>query len=463
MEKEQSDGALQKCPVENLRHDHFRQSAMDKYELSSRLTKDVPIKIRKKLSTQDTIPHRQAAVGTTSKTTFSGSVSRCYPARKRSLLKRFKECSFSPCSEEYNSVLQHFTETAEQQEKAIVAEPRRTRNRKISLHEPRRGSKYKTSSNFETELPRSFKTRPRCNTLPSRISVVRTPDFGKTEETGEDNYDTPFRSNVKLAWQIDHDDFGKKEKGIHKSETPPRLYFSNTHKEMGKKVSETSPPCELFSHKDKSRKERQRKKAEVNLPKIEEKLFIDDSQLQAGGAKLVSDEARRKIYTAAQTNVGHELRDFSKKDLSQDGTDRLKRERSCCTGPHSTDKKDTTHLKQKIFHSISSPAGTNYPKASELTSAPLFDLRNDNFQFETFQEKSPMIRRTDQFSITRANIRRVGKATLAATRLLKIHYRENGGSKKDVTITEDHKKLDKLFEEMKDCRYLRQNSSEMRT
>ena len=463
MEKEQSDGALQKCPVENLRHDHFRQSAMDKYELSSRLTKDVPIKIRKKLSTQDTIPHRQAAVGTTSKTTFSGSVSRCYPARKRSLLKRFKECSFSPCSEEYNSVLQHFTETAEQQEKAIVAEPRRTRNRKISLHEPRRGSKYKTSSNFETELPRSFKTRPRCNTLPSRISVVRTPDFGKTEETGEDNYDTPFRSNVKLAWQIDYDDFGKKGKGMHKSETPPRLYFSNTHKEMGKKVSETSPPCELFSHKDKSRKERQRKKAEVNLPKIEEKLFIDDSQLQAGGAKLVSDEARRKIYTAAQTNVGHELRDFSKKDLSQDGTDRLKRERSCCTGPHSTDKKDTTHLKQKIFHSISSPAGTNYPKASELTSAPLFDLRNDNFQFETFQEKSPMIRRTDQFSITRANIRRVGKATLAATRLLKIHYRENGGSKKDVTITEDHKKLDKLFEEMKDCRYLRQNSSEMRT
>ena len=463
MEKEQSDGALQKCPVENLRHDHFRQSAMDKYELSSRLTKDVPIKIRKKLSTQDTIPHRQAAVGTTSKTTFSGSVSRCYPARKRSLLKRFKECSFSPCSEEYNSVLQHFTETAEQQEKAIVAEPRRTRNRKISLHEPRRGSKYKTSSNFETELPRSFKTRPRCNTLPSRISVVRTPDFGKTEETGEDNYDTPFRSNVKLAWQIDYDDFGKKGKGMHKSETPPRLYFSNTHKEMGKKVSETSPPCELFSHKDKSRKERQRKKAEVNLPKIEEKLFIDDSQLQAGGAKLVSDEARRKIYTAAQTNVGHDLRDFIKKDLSQDGTDRLKRERSCSTGTHSTDKKDTTHLKQKIFHSISSPAGTNYPKASELTSAPLFDLRNDNFQFETFKEKSSMIRRTDQFSITRANIRRVGKATLAATRLLKIHYRENGGSKKDVTITEDHKKLDKLFEEMKDCRYLRQNSSEMRT
>ena len=461
MENEQSDGALQKCPVENLRHDHFRQSAMDKYELSSRLTKDVPVKIRRKHSTQDTIPHRQAAVGT-SKTTFSGSVSRCYPARKRSLLKRFKECSFSPCSEEYNSVLQHFTETAEQQEKAIVAEPRRTRNRKISLHEPRRGPKYKTSSNFETELPRSLNTRPRCNTLPSRISVVRTPDFGKTEETGEDNFDTPFRSNVKLAWKIDYDDFGKKEKGMHKSETPPRLYFSKTHKETGKKVSETSPPCESLSHKDKNRKERQRKKAEMNLPKIEEKLFIDDSQLKASAAKLVSDEARRKIYTADQTNVGHDLRDFSKKDLSQDWN-WLKRERSCSTGLHSTDKKDTTHLKQKIFHSISSPAGTNHPKASELTSAPLFDLRNDNFQFETFNEKSPMIRRTDQFSINRANIRRVGKATLAATRLLKIHYRENGGSKKDVTITEDHKKLEILFEEMKDCRYLRQNSSEMRT
>lgn len=461
MEKEQSDGALQKCPVENLRHDHFRLSAMDKYELSSRLTKDVPVKIRRKHSTQDTIPHRQAAVGT-SKTTFSGSVSRCYPARKRSLLKRFKDCSFSPCSEEYNSVLQHFTETAKQQEKAIVAEPRRTRNRKISLHEPRRGSKYQTSSNFETELPRSFNTRPRCNTLPSRISVVRTPDFGKTEETGEDNFHTPFRSNVKQAWKIYYDDFGKKEKGMHKSETPPRLHFSNTHKEKGKKVSETSPPCELLSHKDKSRKERQRKKAEMNLPKIEEKLFIDDSLLKAGAPKLVSDETRRKIYTAAQTNVGHDLRDFSKKDLSQDGN-WLKRERSCSTGPHSTDKKDTTHLKQKIFHSMSSPAGTNHPEASELTSAPLFDLRNDNFQFKTFKEKSSMIRRTDQFSITRANIRRVGKATLAATRLLKIHYRENGGSKKDITITEDHKKLDKLFEEMKDCRYLRQNSSEMRT
>lgn len=461
MENEQSDGALQKCPVENLRHDHFRLSAMDKYELSSRLTKDVPVKIRRKHSTQDTIPHRQAAVGT-SKTTFSGSVSRCYPARKRSLLKRFKDCSFSPCSEEYNSVLQHFTETAKQQEKAIVAEPRRTRNRKISLHEPRRGSKYQTSSNFETELPRSFNTRPRCNTLPSRISVVRTPDFGKTEETGEDNFHTPFRSNVKQAWKIDYDDFGKKEKGMRKSETPPRLHFSNTHKEKGKKVSETSPPCELLSHKDKSRKERQRKKAEMNLPKIEEKLFIDDSQLKAGAPKLVSDETRRKIYTAAQTNVGHDLRDFSKKDLSQDGN-WLKRERSCSTGPHSTDKKDTTHLKQKIFHSMSSPAGTNHPEASELTSAPLFDLRNDNFQFKTFKEKSSMIRRTDQFSITRANIRRVGKATLAATRLLKIHYRENGGSKKDITITEDHKKLDKLFEEMKDCRYLRQNSSEMRT
>lgn len=460
MENEQSDGALRKCPVENRRHDHFGKSAMDKYELSSSLSKDVPVTVRKKHSTLDTIPHRQGPVGT-SKTTFSGSVNRCYPARKLSLLKRFKECSFSPCSEEYNSVLQYFTETAEQQKKAIVAEPRRTRNRKISVHERRRGSKYKTSSNFETELPRSFNTRPRCNTLPSRISVVRTPDFGKTEETGEDDFDTPFRSNVKLAWQIDYNDFGKKEKRMHKSETPPRLPLSNTHKEKGKKVSETSPPCELLSHKDKSRKERQRKKAEMNLPKIKEKLFIDDSLLKGGAAKLVSNEARRKIYTADQTDVGHDLRDFSKKDLSQDGN-WLKIERSCSTGPHSTDKKDTTHLKQKNFHSMSSPAGTNHPKASELTS-PLFDLRNGNFQFETFNEKSPMIRRTDQFSITRANIRRVGKATLAATRLLKIHYRENEGSKNDVTITEDHKKLDKLFEEMKDCRYLRQNGSEMRT
>lgn len=67
-------------------------------------------------------------------------------------------------------------------------------------------------------------------------------------------------------------------------------------------------------------------------------------------------------------------------------------------------------------------------------------------------------RKTSQLAITRANYKRVGNATLSASRLLKIHYRENGN--KNIITAEEEKELDELFEEMKDCRYLRTSGSE---
>lgn len=52
------------------------------------------------------------------------------------------------------------------------------------------------------------------------------------------------------------------------------------------------------------------------------------------------------------------------------------------------------------------------------------------------------------------NISWVGKVVLVVLRFLKIYYWENGVKK---VIGKDDKEFDKLFEEMKDCCYLRKS------
>lgn len=51
------------------------------------------------------------------------------------------------------------------------------------------------------------------------------------------------------------------------------------------------------------------------------------------------------------------------------------------------------------------------------------------------------------------NYKCVGNVILSVLRFFKIYYWENGN--KNIIIVEEEKEFDELFEEMKDCWYLR--------
>lgn len=464
MENEGSKSATQNYQAEHNNHEETIKSSRKKYESNSTLlTRAMTKKRNKQRSSQDMA---QKAKNISNSSSFLGAVSLCYPERK-SLLKRFKDCSLSPCSDEYKFVMQGFKEVDEQPTKSTIAAPKQSKKRTTSFSNFARGTQN-SSSKITTEFERDFlpfRPRPRGNTVPSRLSEVRPPletQLGGKDKAVDKMLDVAFSSKVKLAWQDTNSDLNfpkKKEKRRHVSLCcpPQRENFVIKREENKKKLSETSPQRELKGNW----KEMRRKKAEIELPMIKERAFIDGLQIERSDANI-SDGEKGKISAAEQMDAGHSALDGSTKDLPR-GENWLgphpQSHRSDSSG-HFTESKDTATTKQKLSHSLSSPATGHY-KSPEISLSPVFNLRDTDAKFETFSDKST-IRRTDQFSITRASLGRVGTATLAATRLLKIHYRENG-VKDAPTITQKEKELDKLFEEMEHCRYLRKKSSEMRT
>lgn len=393
---------------------------------------------------------------------FLGAVDRSYHGRKQSLLKRLSECSLSPCSEEYKFVMQGFKETErEPNSTVLVATPKRTRNRKISVNNFSQGSKYsavKLSSELESAV--TFRPRPRGNTLPARISDIRISDetqpSGKTKAAGQKHV-----FHVKLAWQNVNEDLNlpvEKERRRHVSlsDLPQKQLSGDKHEDkLERKPSETfrSDREVLSGRGDKSgRKIPQRKTGEVDLPKIAERAFIDHDLLQMKPKEtVIAYENRETSFTAEQMD-DEKLSVEGEKFLATHG--HLQRERSY-SGAHLTDQgKDTTRVKGKLSYTSSWELR---PTIENSLTRRNIDAESKNFESHLVQP--PSRRRTSQFAITRANIRRVGKAALVATRLLKIHYRENGA--KEV-ITKEEKELDELFEEMKDCRYLRKSTSEMK-
>lgn len=421
-------------------------------------TRDMTAKRSKKHIVQDTAPQ---TTFTENSSAFLGAVNRHYPRRKQSLLKRLSECSLSPCSEEYTFVMQGFKGTESESKSTVhVSTPRRARNRKISFNNLDQGSKYsatRPTSGLKSAL--TFQPRLRGNTLPSRISDVRIP-----AEPGAGNTNlTPAAHkhvlDVKVAWQGVNDDLNssvKRERKRHVSlsDLPQKQLSSNKHEEKSeRKLSETFRNEFLSGRGDKSGRKiiPQRKKADTDLPKIEEKGFIDNSQIKPKETEICY-ENQGKSLTADQT-------DDEKSSINSENflASYPLRVRSYSSG-NLPESNDTTRVKGKLSHSISwEPVFCDRP-TTEL-SLNRGNIGAESKNFETHLAQPPSRRRTSQFAITRANIRRVGKAALVATRLLKIHYRENGGKK---VISEEEKELDKLFEEMKDCRYLRKSTSEMK-
>lgn len=118
-------------------------------------------------------------------------------------------------------------------------------------------------------------------------------------------------------------------------------------------------------------------------------------------------------------------------------------------------------LEQNKRYLIRFSSPTDHFKIPEKSFASL-NMRSSVAELEKLTDKALAISQRRQFSITRANLRRVGNATLVATRLLKIHDRENGMKDTAVNSSQEGKKLDEIFEEIKHCRYLRQSSTDMR-
>ena len=343
-----------------------------------------------------------------------------------------------------------------------VSAPRRTRNSKISFNDYGHGSKYSTAKlTSELESTLSFNPRPRGNTLPARISEVRIP-----AETQPGAKTSPAAHkhvlDVKLAWQGANDDnlnsSVKRERKSHVSLSalPQRQLSSNKHDEkLEKKLSETSVRNEFLSsgRGDKSgRKIPQRKKADADLPKIEENVFIDHLQIKPKETEICY-ENRGKSLTAEQTDA--EKGSIKGENFLASFPLRVR----SYSSEHLSESSGSPRVKGKLSHSISwEPVFYDRPTTELSWNRDNIDTESKSFETQSAQPSSR--RRTAQFAITRANIRRVGKAAVVATRLLKIHYRENGGKK---VISEEEKELDKLFEEMKDCRYLRHSTSEMKT
>lgn len=463
MEKERSKSASQKYTgTERVQaHEPNSKPSSNKYKFNSRLLlkQEMTSTPAKKSFSRDAAPQ---AKNISNGSAFLGAVSpRYYPGRK-SILKSFKDCSLSSCSEEYTFVMQGLKEVGEEPLKSIVASPRRLKNRKTSLNEFARGTKhYSTTSRLENDKVFQFRQRPRGNTLPERVSEVRIPCEkelgGKTKENTKTREldGVAFGPKVKLALQeINEDPFSisatKESRRPHVSLCYPKQRQEG-HESKNSEASPQPGGGNVLSSKEIRRV---RRKAEIELPKIKDKGFIDDLQKERNNSKIL-DRTQGKISVADQMKS-------SIKDLAQGENwlalySQRQRSYSC---EHFTGSRDTTKLKPSLAYSLSLPE-TDHFNVSEKTLAPL-NLRNNDCELKALSDKATISRRTSQFSITRANLRRVGQATLVATRLLKMHYRENG-MKNYVNITQEEKELEELFEEMKDCRYLRQSSYEMRT
>ena len=386
-----------------------------------------------------------------------GAVARSYQGKKQSLLKRLSECSLSPCSEEYKFVMQGFKETEREPDSTVyVATSKRTRIRKISFNNFCQGSKY-SSVRLPSELGSAltFRPRPRGNSMPAGIS--ETEASGKTKAAVQKH--VPCSVHVKEAWQNLKEDINlpvKNERRRHASlsDLPQKQLSEDRHeKKSERKSSETfrsdREPA-LTGRTDRfGLKTPQRKKAEIELPKIAERVFIehDHSQIKLKETEISYDN-RRKCFTAEQKHDEKKLMESEKFLVT-----RPERERSY-SGGNLTEGKDTTSVKEKLTHTSSWEPP---PKTENSFSRCSIDVESKNFESHLIQ--APSRRRTSQFALTRANISRVGKAALVASRLLKIHYRENGAKK---VITKEEKELEKLFQEMEDCRYLRKSTSEMK-
>lgn len=409
-----------------------------------------------------------AITDNSSKSRFLGAIDRSYQGKKQPLLKRLSECSLSPCSEEYKFVMQGFKETEREPNSTVyIATSKRTRIRKISFNNFSQESKY-SSVRLPSELGSAltFCTRPRGSPMSAGISETKSHNMalGETEQSMETKAAVqkhlPCSVHVKVAWQSLNEDLNlpvKNERRRHASlsDLPRKQLSEDRHeKKSERKSSETfrsdlepvlSGRADRFGLKTP-----QRKKAEIELPKIAERAFIDHDRLQIKLKKTeISYDNGRKCFTAEQMHDEKKLMESQKFLVA-----RPQRERRY-SGGNLTEGKHTTSVKGKLTYTSSwEPRPTTENSFSRCS----IDVESKNF--ESHLIRAPSRQRTSQFAVTRANISRVGKAALVASRLLKIHYRENGVKK---VIGKDEKELDKLFEEMKDCRCLRKStSSEMK-
>lgn len=384
-----------------------------------------------------------------SRSGYLGDVDRSHHGKKQSLLKRLSDCSLSPCSEEYKFVMRGFKETERESNSTVhVATTKRTRNRKISSNNFSQGSKcssVRLPSELESAL--TLRSRPRGNTMPARVCDIRIADETQLSVKSKAAVQKHVSVHVKLAWESVSEVEKETTKHVSLSDLPQKQLSEDKHKKERKSVETFRSDREVLSgREDRSgRKTPQRKKAEKELSKIAERVLIDHDHLQI---KLkdtdISYEHRRKSFTDEQTDDVKNSRD-GENFL----TTHPERVRSI-SGENFTDGNDTTRVKRKL----------TYTRSWEPRPRTENSLARRNIDTESKSSvQLPSRRRTSQFAITRANISHVGKAALTATRLLKIHHRENGAKR---AIMREEKELDKLFEEMKDCRYLRKSTSDMK-
>jgi len=446
MEKERSN-----CLQEVSEQAKDRSEAINLRQFQIR---DVTAKRVKRRSFQHAAPET-TNINNSSQSGFLGAVDRSYQGKKSTLLKRLSECNLSPCSEEYKFVMQGFKGTGREPNSTVhVATSKRVRSRRISFNNFSQGSKcssVRLPSELESAL--TFRPRPRGNTLPARISDIRIPEETKRRVKINTTVQENVSGHVMVAWQSNEDhnlpvqkerrrylslcDLPQKPPSEIKSERRSSETFRSDHEFLSGRAD------------GPGRKTPQRKKAEVELPKIAERIiFIDHDHLQVKLKEAETSENRRKSLTAEQTHDEKRLMEGEKCLVTHP-----QREQRYSGGNLIADK-DATRVKGRLTYTSSvEPC----PKAEKSFTRRTIDVESKNFESHSIQ--APSRRRNSQFARTRANISRVGKAALVATRLLKIHYRENGA--KNV-ITKEEKELDKLFEEMKDCRYLRKSTSEMK-
>lgn len=280
-------------------------------ELNSRLSSR-----REMTSTRGKIINssRQHAAPQAQDLAFLGAINRSYPAAKKSNLKPLKECSISPCSDEYKFVMEGFKEAIEVEEEPVelaVMSQKKSNNRKASSNDFSRGRTNHPSitvtSEFENDQLPYFHLRPRGNTFPGWVRESMD-DKAKTNTDKLHEFDMPFNTNVKVAWQEVNDDLNissKKETVRHMS-----LCYPTQRREFGtlrRRKGEEKHFCENSSAGKNGRnvssaKKVWRRKGEIELPKINDKDFIDDLRMKQKNDKTLV-KASEKFSTADQSSM----------------------------------------------------------------------------------------------------------------------------------------------------------------
>lgn len=368
--------------------------------------------------------------------TFSNTVRERYPAGlKTGGLRRLSQSEISPCSNEYKTAMSDLKSPAQEATQSVQTE-KTSRRRKVSWNTGKKTSRQAKCglvSEFEDAL-RLSRSRPRVSTLPAmsqgRQQSSSDPARFADLEDSIVSKETSFPNGVKLAWQgteYSAQAAKVKDKRRHISlPCPPRGFCLKDIKPLERK-SRSVPQVTADLVENTPRKLSIRRR-ELAVTGSNEELSRNSISQESHLISSVRD-ARRSPFVGSQFALG------SKSPASEADEVGV----TVCVNKSEAEQASVKDSKLHLGSSSEKIAGVVYNSKGQSAHDP---------PLQFFRQK---------FAATPVKIlkskARDGHTESTAKRVLRIHYRGN----KRLQDYMEEKTLNELFEEMKDCRYLRRS------